>query len=141
MSFGLTNPRQSLAARLQPAKRAHRDLESPIQRSLLELIWAAYPDVLVYSIPNGGFILDRRIVAKLKWLGLLPGMPDLGLLLWTNGHGFIETKSEGGVLTPDQKAVHAILREKNHRVEVCRSPEDLRAVLFKWGVPSRESRG
>lgn len=119
-----------------PTERKRRDLESPIQRAILEAIWAAFPDVLAYSIPNGGYILDPRTVAKLKWLGLLPGMPDLGLL-WTRGHGFIETKSERGVLSDDQKSVHAILRAKGHNVEVCRSADDAIRVLTGWSIPSR----
>ena len=116
--------------------RKNRDLESPIQRAILETIWAAYPDVMACSIPNGGFILDPRTVAKLKWLGLLPGMPDLALF-WTGGHGLIEVKSPDGVVSPDQKAIQAILGEKGHRVAVCRSVADLMHTLAAWGVPSR----
>jgi hypothetical protein len=120
-----------------PESRGKRhDIEGPIQRAILETLWTAYPDVLVASIPNGGFVLDARTVARLKWQGLLPGMPDLSVY-WTGGCGLIEVKSEAGKLSPDQIHVHALLRLKGHRVAVCRSVRDLIDTMTEWGVPGR----
>jgi len=116
--------------------RKRRDIESPLQAAMLELLAAGYPDVWVCSIPNGGYIMEPRTVAKLKWLGLRPGAPDL-LLVWTDGVGFVEVKAPKGVVSDDQKSVHKTLRAKGHRVSVCRSLEDLIATLIEWNVPTR----
>lgn len=104
-----------------------------------------YPDVFVFSVPNGGFIVEPRAVAKLKWLGLKPGVPDL-VLCWRDPEaapfessevGFIEVKSAVGRLSDDQKSVHAILTNLGHRVAVVRNTEDLTETLAEWGAPCR----
>lgn len=123
-----------------PPRAKRRDLESPIQAAIVELIRVGYPSALVYSIPNGGFVLEPRVVAKLRWTGLLPGMPDLGVE-WPGDHGFIETKAAKGTLSDDQRGVHKILLGMGKRVVVCRSVDEARAALDGWGVPSRINTG
>ena len=121
---------------IPPIRRTRRDLESPVQAAILDAIATLYPSVFVHSIPNGGFILSARAVAKLKWQGLKPGVPDLALY-WSGGHGMIEVKAEGGRLSDDQIAVHAILRDRGVKVAVCRSIDDLIQTMREWGVPGR----
>jgi len=116
--------------------RKRRDLESPIQAAIVELIRVGYPTALAYSIPNGGFILEARVVAKLKWTGLLPGMPDLAIE-WPGDHGFMEVKSKDGDTSSDQEDVHKILLGMGKRVVIVRSVDEARAALDGWGVPSR----
>jgi hypothetical protein len=120
------------------AKR--RDLESPIQRAILEAIWAGYPQVTVFAVPNGGYIMEPRIVAKLKWLGLLPGVPDL-CLVWPGDWGMIEVKSEDGTLSDAQRDLHPILRSLGVRLAICRSVADLIQTLTEWAVPTRIQQG
>lgn len=115
---------------------SRRDVEGPIQRAILDTLRIAYPQVLVHSVPNGGFALEPRIVAKLKWQGLLPGVPDLALY-WPGGHGLIEVKSEGGRLSTDQKWVHGALKGLGVKVAVCRSVQDLIDTMTEWNVPGR----
>ncbi len=157
MSLSTTKRRHTAAGSLKPGTGTPVVPESAIQADILELLKVGYPDVLVASIPNGGFVLDPRIVQKLRWQGLRPGMPDL-VLLWryvppsriisgpdgwkpqdpgTNGVGFIEVKSWVGRLSEDQKSVHAWLTAHGHRVAVVRSTDDLRKTLAEWGAPCR----
>lgn len=110
--------------------------EAKLQRAILETLRVAYPTAIAWSCPNGGYVLEKRIVAKLKWLGLLPGVPDLAIY-WKGGHGLIEVKSATGRLSPEQIAVHKVLREQGHNVATVRSLEDLAEVLAEWGVPGR----
>lgn len=131
----------------KPRKRPQRApvaSEMAIQAAVLDVLRVAYPDVFVFSVPNGGMIMDPRTVAKLKWQGLTPGVPDLVLCwkaaAWESPRcGFLEVKRPGGYLSPEQKAVHAILTSKGHRVAVVRSVDELHAVLDEWGVPTRLS--
>lgn len=117
-------------------KRRHRDLETPIQADIVSTLRLTFPDVIVASIPNGGFVVEPRIVAKLKWAGLLPGMPDL-IAIWEKGFGFGEVKSPQGVLSPAQKLLFPVLKSKGVRVDIWRSPADAIASLTAWGAPSR----
>lgn len=146
--MSLTTPREPSAARIVPKRKAAAPKEQAIQAAILETLRLAYPDVFVFSVPNGGMIMDPRVVSKLKWQGLRPGVPDL-VLCWSipgdkfvsgRAHpetGFLEIKRPGNYLSDDQKEVHAILTAKGHRVAVCRSVDDLHSTLRDWGVPSR----
>lgn len=136
MSLAGAPRRPTLASRLKPTIRQPAVPETKVQADILELLRTAYPDVFVFSIPNGGYLMDPRAVARLKWQGLRPGMPDLGLC-WQSKIGFIEVKSWVGRLSPEQTEVHGILRSKGHLVAVCRNTDDLIATLTEWNVPSR----
>ncbi len=150
MSLSPVKRRRTTAGSLSPAVGAPVRSEAAIQADILELLKVGYPDVFVFSVPNGGFIVEPRTVAKLKWLGLKPGVPDL-VLCWasfapgervnTVEHvgetGFIEVKSWVGRLSEDQKSVHAWLTAHGHRVAVVRSTDDLRKTLAEWGAPCR----
>ena len=113
-----------------------RNAEARIQRAILEYIWAAYPDVICAAVPNGGFVLDKRVVARLKWLGLLPGFPDL-ILIWTGGFALVEVKQPSGVLSDSQRALIPLLRSRGTRVAIWRSVQDADDGLRAWGVTSR----
>lgn len=69
----------------------------------------------------------------LKSAGLTPGYPDL-IVYGPDGRiGHIEVKMEGECLEPKQVEVHAWLTEWGHRVAVCRSMDDVKETLGKWG--------
>ena len=145
MSLSAPPRRQPTASRLKPVQWLPGASEAAIQADCLELLRVGYPDVLVASIPNGGMVMDPRVVAKLKWQGLKPGMPDL-ILFWRDPEsypfepsdvGLIEVKSAVGRLSEEQKSVHAWLTDHGHRVAVVRSTDDVVAVLKEWGAPCR----
>ncbi len=108
-----------------------------LQIQVCDYLRVAYPDLLWWSCPNGGFILDQRIVAKLKATGLRPGVPDLAFLLEGGRVGFIEMKTATGRVSDDQKAFMAAAFERGAGVAVCRSLDDVVSTLTKWGVKGR----
>ena len=62
-----------------------------------ERLW---PNVRIFSIPNGGF-RDKRTAQKLKLEGVKAGVPDLYIPAW---HCWVEMKkTKGGVLSTQQK--------------------------------------
>jgi len=113
-----------------------RDLESPIQAAIVEFVRAGYPSALLFSVPNGGGKLAKATAAKLKWTGLYAGIPDL-IITWPGDWGLIEVKSPDGVLSPEQRDAHALLRGQGHKVAVVRSVDDTENILALWGVPTR----
>jgi hypothetical protein len=72
-----------------------------------------------WHTPNGGSRNVREAV-KLKRLGVKPGVPDVTLAIPAVGfHGlYLELKAHGGRVSPEQRAVHELLREQGYRVEV-----------------------
>jgi hypothetical protein len=117
--------------------RGRRDIESPLQAAIVEAIRLVHPLALPFSIPNGGYVMSRRAVAKLKWLGLVPGIPDL-IVTWSNYTpqiGFLEVKAPDGRLSPEQKEVHRVLAAQGHRVAIARSVDGALQTLEAWGVP------
>ena len=98
------------------------------QEQVALMRWAAYQEKLypalkrLYHIPNGG---SRNAIeaAKLKRMGVKPGVPDLFLPEARGGyHGlYIEMKRvKNGVVSAAQKGWIKALRESGYRVEVCK---------------------
>lgn len=114
-------------------KTRRRQEESLHQQALVG--WARSNGApLLYAIPNGGN-RDAREGERLKLEGVMPGIPDLHLPMARGGfHSlYIEMKkAKGGTTSPEQLAVHALLRAEGHRVEVCAGYEAARSVLAQY---------
>jgi hypothetical protein len=76
--------------------------------------------------------------ARLKALGLTPGIPDLCLIAPVGRVFFIEVKTPRGSLSPEQVAIHSWLTAIGVPCAVCRSINDARLALKEWGIPTRE---
>ena len=117
-----------------PRKR-HNNEESRSQQALIAWWNVAcknygLPAWSLFAIPNGG----RRDVLTgvfMKKEGVRSGIPDLMLCVPRNGKAglFVEMKTEKGVLSPEQRAVHPILKDLGYAVEVCRSTRDAVNVI------------
>lgn len=92
------------------------------------------PGSLATTIPSGGG--GRIRGARLKAMGLLPGLPD-----WLIAHGgktlWIELKTAAGRVSPEQKLCHDRLRLTGHAVEVCRSIDQVVNALDRHNIPHR----
>jgi len=101
--------------------------ESIIQQQICEYL--SLRGIFYYSIPNESLMMALimfkvpekiryRIVNFFKKMGLVPGIPDLQLIL---NHGktiYIEVKNEKGKLSENQKRIHKILKNKGFDVYV-----------------------
>lgn len=94
---------------------------------------------LLFSIPNGSFRGKDRVAAamnaqRLKVEGMLPGAPDLFLAVARNGyHGlFLEIKSEGKNLEPEQRQVALLLSKAGYFVGMARSSEEAIQVITRY---------
>jgi hypothetical protein len=79
-----------------------------------------YPDVLIFSIPNGarvGMGQAKKLVAE----GLTAGVPDLFIPEWAL---FVEMKKRKGTLSQDQKALIPRLEKIGMTVIVGNGAED-----------------
>ena len=113
--------------------------EEKIQAASIDYLRAALRDHLVFAIPNAA----RRTAhgkAGNAVPGLMPGMPDLGICLLHGRILFLEVKTPAGTLSPDQLAMHLLLRALGHIVETVRSIDETRQVLEHHKVPTREAK-
>ena len=80
--------------------------ESRIQSQCFTWFWNKYPQYrgLLFHIPNGGK-RTKVEAARLKAMGVVPGVPDLFLAIAGYGYYglFIEVKKPGQIPGPDKK--------------------------------------
>jgi hypothetical protein len=92
----------------------------------------SWPELaLLFHIPNGG-LRGKREAARLKRMGVKPGVPDLCLPVARGGfHGlYVEMKrNDGGRVSTEQKAWLAALHAAGHCVAVAEGHEQAIAVL------------
>ena len=102
-------------------------LEAQEQIALVKLFDLKYPSQKwsLFHIPNG-VNSNQRTGARLKALGLRPGVPDLQLLIARGGfHGlFIEMKSATGQLSQVQRHYRDLITNAGYRWALCRSAEE-----------------
>jgi hypothetical protein len=89
--------------------------EHQLQIQFVSLMkWALRPDVIMFHVPNGE-VRDKVAAAKLKAMGVLPGVSDLVFVwkkYWEDSEGshtapgilFLELKRLDGRLTSEQAA-------------------------------------
>ena len=130
----------SLALDTIPVKRRRNgNAEAVIQASIFEYIRTCAPQVLVCHIPNGGWRYKRES-ARLKWQGVVAGIPDL-LIVGPNGIAhFIEVKTKSGTLSKEQRAIFERMFDLSCPHTVARSIDDVRDALAVWGIETRETR-
>lgn len=105
--------------------------EDQEQAAFVAWFRATWPEVRIFSTPNGG-VRHWKTAKTLKASGSLPGVPDLFVPGWNL---WIEMKrAKGGKLSPEQKDMLAYLEnECLHNVIVGHGFEDARnQVLEYW---------
>lgn len=116
--------------------------EEAIHRAILAYLRLRYPRALVMHAANEMNITgDPRSKAiaqnRAKALGMVPGWPDLMLLLPEGEAVFFEVKAPKGRLTDAQAAVRERLQALGFRVAVVRSVDEAAALLDEWDVDGR----
>lgn len=110
--------------------------EARLQGALVAFLRAALPSrAIVAAIPNGGS-RDKREAAKLKWQGVLAGMPDLIVIIDGKLIG-LELKALKGVLSGPQKDIGERFNENGFPWSCVRSLEQAEAFLRAHDVPLR----
>jgi hypothetical protein len=90
-------------------------------------------DVIYFHPANGGYRFATE-AARLKLMGVVAGMPDLGLI--HNGRCcWLELKARKGRITAAQAYCHQRLMEAGSPVSVCKTLEDVEAALVRAGIP------
>lgn len=115
-----------------PTKR--RSPEAELQRFIVQTLKLFGVDGLIYfHVPNQGK-RTKWSGAELKRLGLLPGVPDLAIILPGARIAFLELKSLDGVLSPAQVAFGETCYLAGISWDVVCTPEQATAYLTEIGA-------
>lgn len=107
-----------------------RHKESQLQIQCVKYFKLKYPNITIFSIPNGG--RRNEVEASiLKAEGTLAGVADLQILKSNAAfHGlFIEMKTEKGRQTDSQREFEVKCFTEGYQYSVCRSFDDFRNVV------------
>ena len=99
--------------------------------------WCA-PQTVVFAIPNGG-LRGKAEAARLRWTGVLAGVPDLAVLAPVGKVFFLEVKTPDGRLSADQAEMFDQLVALGIDAAIVRSVDDVRAAFRAWGIETREA--
>ena len=105
----------------------HRSVAGFLRRALnnpAEAYWFHTPNQGIRSAIQG---------AKLKAMGMRPGVPDI-VVRWPGNLGWIELKAAAGVVSDAQKLFMAQAAALGDFISVCRSVEEVQATLKSWGL-------
>jgi len=118
----------------------HRDhnAEARIQAPIVEWIRVAAPAFMVFAVPNGG-LRSKAEAARMRWTGVLAGVPDLAVVAPGGSVFFLEVKTYAGRLSADQRAVHDRLVALGTSAAIVRSIDEARLAGAAWGLETREA--
>jgi VRR-NUC domain len=126
-----------MARQCKPGTTKRQAPEQSLQMRVATMLNWLLIDTPWTAIGHGGGGKQRGMI--LKGMGVHAGWPDL-MLVHRGRPCFIELKAEKGVLSTAQKAVHEQIVAAGGAVAVCRSLEQVTAVIEVWGIPTREAR-
>jgi len=109
--------------------------ELQIQQAVVSrLRWQCRPGIVWYHTPNGEE-RDKRIAAKLKSMGVRPGVSDLQFLFPVPAPNlFLELKARGRDLSEAQKIFRDDVRALGHLYEWTDSLDDAIRILRKHNI-------
>lgn len=101
--------------------------EDQLQASIFQHFHNTYPEHrgLLFHPANGG-LRNIREAAKLKAIGVVKGIPDLILIHPLTA---FELKTSTGVLSPEQKKIHAKWKALGIEVHEIRTLEEFKKIL------------
>jgi hypothetical protein len=123
----------SAVARRRQQPRRHGNAEAKIQASIVAWVRLVAPELLIFAVPNGG-LRSKAEAARMKWTGVLAGIPDFAIVTPGGRVHFIEVKTPATRLSPEQRAIHDALITLGTPPAICRSIEDARNTFVAWGV-------
>lgn len=134
MNISIANIKQKVHA----TRKRDGNNEARIQASIVSFVRVVAPNCIVAHIPNGG-LRSKREAARLKWVGVTAGFPDLILLSPSGRAYFIEVKTDTGRLSTEQSDFHSRLNILGFQCAIVRSIDDARLALKAWNIPTNET--
>ena len=128
-------PRKAENSEVRPRDR---NAEARTQAAVVEWIRLVAPQLIAFHVPNGGYRTPAE-AARMKWVGVLAGVPDLVVLGRDGQSWLIEVKAEHGTLSAEQRAMRDRCTALRIPFVVAKSIYDVRRAFEIWGIETRES--
>ena len=116
-----------------------KNAEARQQAAIVEWARLVMPQCIIYHVPNGGF-RTKPEAARLKWMGVYPGITDLVIVDEPGFSYFMEVKGPDGVLSADQKTFRDLCLTKKWPWGIVHNVTEASALVNKWGIPTREAK-
>jgi VRR-NUC domain len=116
----------------------NRNAEAQIQAAIVSWIRLVAPELICFHVPNGG-LRSKADAARMKWVGVLAGVPDVVVLGLDGRAWLIEVKAPGGTLSPEQIVIRDKCTALRVPFAVAKSIDDVRVAFRLWKIPTRES--
>ena len=117
---------------------AKKQPEQELQKAVVWWLAVAAPDLLYFSVPNAVNVKGGgRAGAFNKEMGVRPGVADFCFILPHGRAAFIELKAPKGTQTDTQKEFQKECTKRQVPYHICRSLDEVEAVIREWGVRLR----
>lgn len=114
--------------------------EIDLQRYTVQLLKLCAVRTLVwFAVPNGE-ARSKATGAKLKSMGVRPGVADFAFTLPGGRSAYLELKAPAGRPSPEQRVFRADVEVAGALYAVARTPEEVEATLADWGALRRSVR-
>lgn len=108
--------------------------EFDLQRFTVQLLTLnGRSDCVWFAVPNGEY-RSKRTGARLKAMGVRPGVADIAIILPGGKSAFMELKSPTGRLSPEQRVFRADAEAAGALYAIADTPELVQFVLASWGA-------
>lgn len=109
--------------------------EEQVQVAVARYLDVALPDDAVWFHPPNGGHRHAAVAAKLKGMGVKPGVPDI-CITWRGRAIYVELKARNGRLSAYQLAMHdRLIRAGAVVMPMARSVEEVADFLETLGMP------
>jgi hypothetical protein len=108
--------------------------EERLQAAIVQHLNLLAPDNVIWFHPANGGMRSKRTAARMKALGVVPGVPDLAFVLADGRSAFLELKSPVGRLSPAQKAFGEKCARMEVEYAVSSDLDQCLSILKAWGV-------
>ena len=112
-----------------------RDAEAKLQAACVALARMA-DDVIVFAIPNASRRTTRGFASNAV-PGLMPGIPDLCIVMSAGRCAFAEIKTELGKLSKAQADMLDRMDDMSVPYAIVRSLQDMQDFLYRLGIKTR----
>jgi hypothetical protein len=107
--------------------------EAEIHIAIADLLRRAASPGVSWFHPANGELRDIRTAARLKKMGVRPGIPDLMITIGGRMHG-LELKTAKGRTSPAQIAMHDEMRASGVVIEIAHGIQAAVDCLKRWGA-------
>jgi VRR-NUC domain len=123
-----------MARRRKPSAINYGKLsETDIHMAIADLLRRAASPGVSWFHPANGELRNIRTAARLKKMGVRPGIPDLMITINGRMHG-LELKTTKGRTSPAQIAMHDEMRASGVVIEIAHGIQAAVDVLRRWGA-------